>query len=293
MMQLRSLIVITFFLSGVARRRIRVGNVHYSAQQHTNMHTKVLEMSGAAREALVPQSSGMGLLRRADMQGRLLRDPPRRLRRATVALDAASGPQASKASQLAGQPRPVLSRRISLLLSLAMLGAPKYALAKKLCSCPSGPDSCVCKEIAESDSALNLDPSGKRRADAAGRDAIDSRRDVVQMRREMDQEQANPKEGNRNMSREKQTRAAETTRSEMPPVTAAAPRYLGLSGGGSLEGNEVDASGAKARFRQIVQDTARKREAELGFKLDEEDVAQIADSLRAKYCGPAGLIGPC
>ena len=57
--------------------------------------------------------------------------------------------------------------------------------------------------------------------------------------------------------------------------------------------SEKDVNAAKARFNEILAETVARREAEYGFELDANDIRNIADVLRVKYCGKEGLIGPC
>lgn len=47
------------------------------------------------------------------------------------------------------------------------------------------------------------------------------------------------------------------------------------------------------RFALVVEEAIRKRESQLGFELDEDDVKSLVGILRIKYCGPQGMIGPC
>ena len=155
----------------------------------------------------------------------------------------------------------------------------------------------------------------KRRADAAGRDAIASKQEIAQMRAEMEEFEPQPAgkslpfgigappppprvDDTRNVLDERQKRAASVAtrkRDEAPnvntmPVEAS---YLGLSGGGTQNAGDIDKDGAKARFRAIVMETVKKREADFGFELDADDIKQVEAVLRPKYCGKEGLIGPC
>jgi len=199
----------------------------------------------------------------------------------------------------------VLPLPFALLTSPAALLGPQRASAATVCSCPAGPDSCVCMER-----ELKAD---KKRADAAGRDAADSKRDVAQMRQEIaafEEAEARkakglgaPKAGaikqdNRNVMDIKQERAAAVKkRSADEPASTqdmpVSPEFLGLSGGSSQNYGDVNKNDAEARFMKIVFDTAKKREYDYGFEIDDEDIQQIEEVLRPKYCGPQGLIGPC
>ena len=42
-----------------------------------------------------------------------------------------------------------------------------------------------------------------------------------------------------------------------------------------------------------MQEAIAKREEQLGFELDKEDIDSLVGILRIKYCGPQGQIGPC
>lgn len=56
---------------------------------------------------------------------------------------------------------------------------------------------------------------------------------------------------------------------------------------------DADKSEAKRKFAEIVRQKVTEREAKLGFELDAEDIKDLEQGLRVKYCGPSGLIGPC
>ena len=199
----------------------------------------------------------------------------------------------------------LLSRRAVLhsAAALPLFAAAAPLFAATVCSCPEGSESCVCVE-------KDL-PKAKKRADAAGRDAAQSRADVAALRAELDEMErietgpkvgpmpkgAKPEEDRRNVLDEKQRRASEAKSlkaNEAPATSAPAdPGFLGLTGGSSQNFGEVDKNGAEMRFQAIVAETARKREADFGFELDDDDIRQIEEVLRPKYCGPQGLIGPC
>ena len=195
----------------------------------------------------------------------------------------------------------VVSRRAILPLPLALLAVPEHAQAL-LCNCPAGPESCVCVDA----EALGKEPiKNKKRADAAGRDQLQSKaeRDYwnqiaadAEARERGETPRAKPGEDRRDVLAEKRKRAQSVPArelSESPAQVPTDPGFLGLTGGSSQNMNEVDKDSAKSRFRAIVMETARKREAEYGFELDASDIKQIESVLRPKYCGPQGLIGPC
>ena len=152
--------------------------------------------------------------------------------------------------------------------------------------------TCVCRTLNECEcTENNKQLYEKRRVDAAGRDLKQSLKELKELQG-----------GDQPLPRKivKPLQRSETT----APVYSAPPEFgmssgsvrvdsLGLSGGGSMNGGEVDVAGAKARFKEIVRKTVQKREADFGFELDAADIKQIEDVLRPKYCGPAGLIGPC
>lgn len=73
-----------------------------------------------------------------------------------------------------------------------------------------------------------------------------------------------------------------------------ATEQLQLQAGSSQQlTGRTDRDEAKQRFADVVAKTAKKREADLGFALDAEDIKELEGILRIKYCGPEGLIGPC
>lgn len=179
----------------------------------------------------------------------------------------------------------------------AALMAPLPRAAVATCSCPTGLDSCVC-------TGENADPmkgalGPKRRADAAGRDLVDT----LNEKRAMDEYfalQEDPKKLKEAVraaeKRAADQQAARQRVAEAPPPPGSDIQVvssLGLTGGGSQDVDGSDTSGAKARFREVVMQTVRKREAEYGFELDAADIRQIEDALRPKYCGKEGLIGAC
>lgn len=152
-----------------------------------------------------------------------------------------------------------------------------------VCTCPNGFDSCVC--TADPEPVISSVKKGavgtvkKRRVDAAARDLDDARDERAAYDSYVSgKQQAGPKG------------AAKSAAVQSAPAQA---QYLGLSGGGSQNSGEVDTGGAKERFAMIVRQTVQKREAEFGFELDADDIKQIEAVLRPKYCGKAGLIGPC
>jgi len=109
MMHLLVLVLFGLFVSGAARRSIRIGDSHDETQQQTNTLTKALELSTDARESLLPQGFGTALFRHRGPQAGALhatygQEPrhraasPRRVgpRHARVTLHAASGPEEEK-----------------------------------------------------------------------------------------------------------------------------------------------------------------------------------------------------
>lgn len=178
---------------------------------------------------------------------------------------------------------------------LGLPAAPRSALAA--CSCPKGFDSCVCD--GEKGDATKGALGPKRRADAAGRDLQDTLRES----RELQEYIKLTEDPKALAAAEKKAKAEYDKRAKQAKAAVDAPPppgsdiqvvgTLGLSGGGGQGYGDVDVAGAKQRFREIVMQTARKREAEYGFELDAADIKQIEDVLRPKYCGKEGLIGPC
>ena len=50
---------------------------------------------------------------------------------------------------------------------------------------------------------------------------------------------------------------------------------------------------AKEKFARIALEEIARKEAKLGFELDNEAKSAIIQLLRSRYCGKDGLIGPC
>lgn len=167
------------------------------------------------------------------------------------------------------------SCRRAMPLAVAAGSAFQAQQASAVCSCPRGFDSCVCTD---QPAAAPSARATVKRLDAAGRDAAESKADIAEMRG-----QARGKGGGVELSKPIATQT-------QTPVMA---ERGGLSGGGSLNYNEIDAKEAKRRFLSIVAETVAKREADYGFELDLDDIKQVESVLRVKYCGPQGLIGPC
>jgi len=113
-MHLCGLVLFLLGLPGGARRSIRIDGSHHDAQQQRNALANDLEVSAEAREALFPGGFGTGIFRRAGLQAGALREGSQQdgrravhleqdraepwfrsgLRRAEVAFQAASGPEA-------------------------------------------------------------------------------------------------------------------------------------------------------------------------------------------------------
>jgi len=130
----------------------------------------------------------------------------------------------------------------------------------------------------------------KRRIDAAARDIEDAKQERAAFDAYVDSQQDGGKGPPKQSKQPTSPAAPRSAAVQAPPAQA---QYLGLTGGGSQNAGEVDKAGAKERFAMIVRQTVEKREREFGFELDAADIKQIEDVLRPKYCGPAGLIGPC
>lgn len=56
---------------------------------------------------------------------------------------------------------------------------------------------------------------------------------------------------------------------------------------------DVTREEARQRFADVLAQRVAKREKDLGFTLDADDIKELEGILRIKYCGPDGLIGPC
>jgi len=199
---------------------------------------------------------------------------------------------AMRPSRAPPSPMPIsagaLPRRAALALPLALaLGMPQRADA--ICSCPTGFASCVCTDDPPSSKASTTTIQRKR-ADAAGREAELNNAEIRAFRAGGDALTSD--EAATTRAREK----AAPKRVEISAGASDGPTMLGrgsLTGFGTQNFNEIDASGARKRFLEILSDTVAKREAEYGFELDAGDIKQIESVLRLKYCGKEGLIGPC
>jgi hypothetical protein len=184
--------------------------------------------------------------------------------------------------------RRTLSRRSAVAAALPFMAV--HSAARAVCVCPSGLASCVCTE--DDDAAQRAKAtqglSGKKRADAAGRDTATSRQQTAEYRAMYDAPQQQlPK---------KQPEARPPPPARAPPSGAPPPPVVqrgGLTGGGSMEYGEMDVAAAKARFNEILYETVARREADYGFELDAADIKNLEGVLRIKYCGREGLIGPC
>ena len=196
---------------------------------------------------------------------------------------------------LRAAPRPVmaggaLSRRAALLaLPFALSASPAFAV----CSCPNGFASCVCTED-DGEKQASTVTIQKKRADAAGREAVESRAEILYYREDaLSSDEAATTKARNNAK-------AKGGAPSGPTISAGAsdPRSMrvevgSLSGFGSQNFDDIDKDSAKARFREILLKTVKQREAEYGFELDADDIKQIEGVLRNKYCGKEGLIGPC
>jgi len=76
MLHLRSLFLFLLFLSGAARRNIRIIDSHHGAQQQNSTLANSLEVSAEAREALIPGGVGERVARRVGPQAGLFRFGP-------------------------------------------------------------------------------------------------------------------------------------------------------------------------------------------------------------------------
>ena len=203
---------------------------------------------------------------------------------------------------------PAPSRRVALHalglgLSAALpLGlAPRHACA--VCRCETL-DNCVCDDTISSDAALGV----KKRYDAAGRDLATSKGEIAEMRALFNEDAAPRGRGGRGSPPPPPTAPTRDSlgRSKGGELSSRAQSgafvadfgddgvsTLGLSGGGTQEMGDMDPAVARERFRLIVAKQAVKMQSELGFELGPEDVRDIEARLRARYCGPTGIIGPC
>ena len=192
-------------------------------------------------------------------------------------------------------------RNVLQLLPLVMLSQGAGS-ASAVCSCPKGLDSCVCDD--QPAATTSFGGSSKRvRADAAGRDADDSKRyreEIFGVTSSSSPPPRKAQQGLTGLSESRTKRNAELANSKPAAKAeaigytgAAVPGYGGLTGGGSQNYGDVDVQEARARFADIVARTVAKREADLGFELDKDDIKSLISVLATKYCGPAGLIGPC
>ena len=193
-------------------------------------------------------------------------------------------------SRSAPLPSPIgsVSRRAALAALPLAFAAPAQRAAA-ICSCPKGFDSCVCTDEKSDASVVTIQ---KKRADAAGRDAAQSRREVLMLRSEdqlTSDEQATTRARDQAKAKQQQLKVSAGASDPRDMIIARG----GLTGGGSQNYGDINVMEAKRRFQDIVVDTVLKREAEYGFELDANDIKQIESVLRVKYCGKEGLIGPC
>jgi len=131
LMHLRCLLLFSLFLPGPARRNIRMADSHHDEQQLTNTFTNALQVSTHVREALIPRGFGKALFPgRGPEAGSLrtafraqhgqpvsMRDGGPGARRATLALNAAGGPEENQTLDEALTPR--LSKTADWLESAA------------------------------------------------------------------------------------------------------------------------------------------------------------------------------
>ena len=181
--------------------------------------------------------------------------------------------------------RPPLTRRAALalvpLVAAPRLGAAPAHAASCVCTTPT---DCVCSDAvtATGESTKNMN----KRADAAGRDANQSRREVEQMRAaEEGAAVGRPKGGG------KQKGGAGGGPGSLD--VNALPAQLASTSEATQNFNERSVSDAKARFADVLAQTVEKKEAQLGFELEPDMVKDLEKILRVRYCGPDGLIGPC
>jgi len=66
-----------------------------------------------------------------------------------------------------------------------------------------------------------------------------------------------------------------------------------VTGLGTQNFGEASSDEARRKFAEIVKSKVADREKQLGFELDADDIRDLEQGLRVKYCGPTGLIGPC
>lgn len=135
----------------------------------------------------------------------------------------------------------------------------------------------------------------RKRADAAGREAAQSEAEIKDLRRAGDTALTSD-EAATTRARDAAAKAKGQQRVVISAGASDGPTQYapgGLTGFGSQNFSEIDASGARRRFLEILAETVAKREEEYGFELDANDIKQIESVLRIKYCGKEGLIGPC
>ena len=215
------------------------------------------------------------LISAAVVASNVLLTPPARSTALPSLVNAASSPSS-------------LSRRAAFTLPLAALALPLAASAK--CICRTATD-CECTDDKEGDAAGSIQ---RKRADAAGREAEMSRKEILFYR---DSDAMTSDEAAVTKARGK---GAKPQPKEQAKVSAGAsdPRDMmvdrgSLTGFGTQNYSDIDKDAARKRFLEILFDTVAKREAEYGFELDADDIKQIEGVLRNKYCGKEGLIGPC
>jgi len=181
-------------------------------------------------------------------------------------------------------PRRVSRRSFVLLpLALAALGAPKRALAKTSCTCPAGPESCVCEKVVDDDVMDNrigpLTEAGK--LDYA---AADAKLGVSQ------KQKSNSIWFGRALENTEPVKnpsfLLEQTVDYIPDLAVKKSFF-------QVEAERQDKSLAKQKFAKVIAQTVAQREKELGITFNDADIAQLADALKPKYCGKDGQFGRC
>ena len=194
-------------------------------------------------------------------------------------------------SSVAPQRRAPATRR-SVLFTMPLAAAATVAAMPSLranaaCSCPKGLASCVCTD--DDDTVGKRSSINQKRADAAGRDAIQSKKEISEMRQAYDEAPIIVRTKEPTLGRSKTSASARAVvNGERPKTESVQADFVGLSGGGSLNYGEIDKNQARERFLKILAETVDKREREYGFELDANDIKQIESVLRIKYCGPQG-----
>ena len=192
-------------------------------------------------------------------------------------------------------PVSTISRRTVAAALLPLCSLPLLpARGNAVCRCQGGVNNCVCDDEPGSVDSIGGVRKAKR-VDAKGRDVAQSQKEIKILRAEFE-ELESPGRVKRARPESRQKAAAQAAPAEDRGLgydSGVRTDFVGLSGGGSQNYGEIQASEARERFQEILYSTVEKQEAFLGFKLKEEEIEGLAKVLRNKYCGPAGLIGPC